>query len=183
MYFISYKVKIEACLLGRSWSCFSRCWLNNLISTGLCNKDMGDNAKILFLLYVRPSKYSPFINHRALRLTSIVFILSNLLLLTFFKSYNSEPFIKCDCETGYTFLIWDHMFFSRPRVVHILELGNSLPTPRIFPRQLTLSITCGFFIHSGTSLSVHHWILGFQKYLGHCRHSYISVDWLNEWMN
>lgn len=171
MYCISHKVKIEACLLERSQSCFCRDWLNHLIATGLCNKE---NAKKSFILYVKPSKCSPFLNHRSLRLTSIVFILSSLLLLTFSKPYNSEPFIQCDCEIRCTFLIRDRIFFSTPWVVRILEVGNSLPTPRTFPRinspcwLFTVAPPCLFVVESLASKST--WCI-----MDH-------VCWLNEWM-
>ena len=57
-------------------------------TTGLCNNNMGDNAKKSFTLYVKPSKHSSFVKHRSLRLTRTMFILSYLLLCTFFKSQN-----------------------------------------------------------------------------------------------
>lgn len=139
---ISYKDKSAACLLERTKSCFSffsKYWLKHLISTGLHNKDISDNTKKLFIFYVRPSKYSPLINHRSLRLT-IMFIFSNLLLLTLLKSYNLEPFIKGNCEIRYRFLIQDHILLSVPCVTHVVDLRNALTPPGTFPRQLTLYI-------------------------------------------
>lgn len=82
-----------------------------MISNGLKNKDTDDNAKTLFTLCVSPSKYPLSINHRPLRLT-IIFILSNLLLLTFLESSNSEPFIKCDYERRYSFNMGPCVFLS-----------------------------------------------------------------------
>ena len=66
----------------------SQTWLSTHTATGLCNDNMCDNAKKSFTMYVRPSKYSSFVKHISLRLTRIMFILSYLLLCTFFKSQN-----------------------------------------------------------------------------------------------
>lgn len=162
---------------------FPKYWLSHMISNGLKNKDTDDNAKTLFTLCVSPSKYPLSINRRPLRLT-IIFILSNLLLLTFLESSNSEPFIKCDYEHRYIVLIWKHVFFSAPCSSYI-RIWKCPKSSWNLSQTAHLTRPCGLCIHSGVTLYTGHWVPSLQKSTWYLvdTHTYLFIEWKNEWMN